>query len=295
MTVRTILTAVSGGSASEGALETACRLARRFQAHLEALHIRVDERQAALAFSDGFSAPMAGDLLQRIADEAAAAAAAAKRSFDTVIARHGLPLQLSPPAPVAGKAPVAAASAAWREDTGYAPDLVAERGRMFDLIVLGRSDRVIDQPHSETVEDAVLRSGRPVLLAPAKVAAEELGRVIGIGWNGSAEAVRAVVAALPFLATAHEVHVITIGQTEEGLGAQAVEYLAWHGIPSLARFVRPVEKVGPGEQLLAEARDVDADLLVMGGYGHTPWRELLFGGATRQVVGTSLMPLLLAH
>ncbi len=53
--------------------------------------------------------------------------------------------------------------------------------------------------------------------------------------------------------------------------------------------------VGPGEQVLAEARDEGADLLVMGGYGHRPWRELLFGGATRQVVGHSLLPVLLAH
>jgi len=50
-----------------------------------------------------------------------------------------------------------------------------------------------------------------------------------------------------------------------------------------------------GEQLLAGAREDGADLLVMGGYGHTPWRELLFGGATRAVVGTSLLPVLLSH
>jgi nucleotide-binding universal stress UspA family protein len=57
----------------------------------------------------------------------------------------------------------------------------------------------------------------------------------------------------------------------------------------------PVAHVGPGEQVLAEARDEGADLLVMGGYGHRPWRELLFGGATRQIVGHSLLPVLIAH
>jgi nucleotide-binding universal stress UspA family protein len=165
---------------------------------------------------------------------------------------------------------------------------------MFDLIVLGRSERVVDEPHSDTVEDTVLQSGRPVLLAPA-FPPEELGRRIAIGWNGSPQAVRAMVAALPFLAQAKDVRVITVGPSDEARGADAVEYLAWHGVAATARDVMPIAGTGPGEQLLATARDEGCDFLVMGGYGHTPWRELLFGGATREVVGTSMLPLLLAH
>jgi nucleotide-binding universal stress UspA family protein len=196
--------------------------------------------------------------------------------------------------PVAGRATLFEASAAWREETGPASDIVARRGRLFDLVVLGRSDRVVDQPYSNTVEDTVLASGRPVLLAPAHPP-PELGRAVAIGWNGSPQAVRAMVAALPFLAQAKEVRVITIGPSAEATGAEAVEYLAWHGIAAVARDMQPVSGVGAGEQLLAAARDEGCDFLVMGGYGHTPWREALFGGATREVVGTSMLPLLLAH
>lgn len=293
MAIRTILTAISGGSASHGAIETACRLARRFDAHVEAIHVRVDERQAVLLYGDGFGAPLAGELLEQIAQDAAKAAAAARGAFDAAIARHNLPLRVSPPAP-AGPKQAFEASAAWREETGYAPDIVTRRGRLFDLIVLGRSDRVVDEPHSDAVEDAVLQSGRPVLLAPAHPP-DELGRAIAVGWNGSPSAVHAISAALPFLLQAKDVRIITVGPTEDATAVEPVEYLAWHGIAATARDVKPVDGVGPGEQLLATARDEGCDFLVMGGYGHTPWRELIFGGATRQIVGTAMLPLLLAH
>ncbi len=289
MTIRTILAAISGGNASAGAIETACTLALRLKAHVEAFHARIDERQAIVGYGDGMGAPFSADLINRVAEEANAAALAARRLFDAAVGRHGIPVVTAPPPPGAA----AAASAAWREETGYAADLIARRARVFDLVLLGRSDRVVDEPHSDAVEGAVLDSGRPVFLAAAKP--QETGRCIAIGWNGAIEAIHALTAALPFLAAAEAVHAITIGSEDEGLGAAAVEHLAWHGITAVPQFVRPVSGVGPGEQLLATARDVGADLLVMGAYGHSLWRELLFGGATREVVGTSLMPLLLAH
>jgi nucleotide-binding universal stress UspA family protein len=292
MTIRTILAAVSGGAATEGALEAAFRLARRLDAHVEAFHARVDERQALTLYGDGLAAPMSGELLERIVQETATTAAHARSLFDAAVARHGLPIRSAPPA--AANPPVFEASASWHEETGYGPDLVAQHGRLFDLIVLGRSERVVDQPYSDAIEDAVMQSGRPVLLAPAKPAAA-LGETIAVGWNGSVEAVHAVAAGLPLLATAKDIKIITIAETDEGAGAQVVGYLAWHQIPAAARLVLPVKGVGAGEQLLASARDDGADLLVMGGYGKTPWREFLFGGATRQVVGTSLLPILLVH
>jgi nucleotide-binding universal stress UspA family protein len=74
-----------------------------------------------------------------------------------------------------------------------------------------------------------------------------------------------------------------------------LEYLASHGIDATHRSVPSIAGGGQGEQLLTAARDAEADLLVMGGYGHTPWRKYLLGGATREIVGTSLIPVSLAH
>lgn len=295
MPIRTILTAVSGSSASDGAVETAIRLAGRFGAHVEGFHARMDEGQTLMLYGNGMGVPLAGDLLDRIAAEAAETAKTAKACFDAAIARHGIPVRAMPPA-LSGGAPGGAMepSARWHEETGYAPDLVADRARFFDLVVLGRSERVVDNPHSDTIEDVVLQSGRPVLLAPAKAPAE-IGGIVAVGWNSTPEGVHAVAASMPFLEQARGVIVITVGAAKAERGSDLVEYLSWHGIAAKVIAVAGVKGVGAGEQLLATAQDEGADLLVSGGWGHTPWREILFGGATRDLVESSLMPLLLAH
>jgi nucleotide-binding universal stress UspA family protein len=281
----TILAAVSGGTASAGAVEIGCRLAKRFDAHIEGFHVMPDPRQFIMAA--GFDVPVTGDLVDRLIDDGKQVAAKAKADFEAAASRNGLPV-----GKIGGRN---APSASWREESGYAPIVVAERGRFFDLVVLGRSDRVIDQPHTDAVEQTLARSGRPVLLAPTQVPAS-FGEIIAVGWDGSASAVHALSGTLKLLAAAQRVVVITVGKANGASGgADVVEYLSWHGIAAQLRQVQPVQRVAAGELLLAGAREADADLLVMGGYGHAPWREVLFGGATRQIVSNSLLPVLLAH
>ncbi len=168
------------------------------------------------------------------------------------------------------------------------------RGRLFDLVVLGRSERVVDQPHTDVLESTLMHCGRPVLLAPAHPPIE-LGVTVAIAWNASAEAARAVAGALPFLRHAKAVRVLTAGTTDASEGSALVQALAWRGIAATARHPAPLPGVAVGQQLLAAARKDNADLLVMGGYGKAPWREMLLGGTTREVVGHSLLPILIAH
>jgi len=294
MSIRTIIYAASGGSAGEGAAELACRLARLFEAHVEGFHVRADPRQAALAFGDGFGTPVVGDLIERTAQEVAEAAARAKKQFDRAVAAHNLPLRAAPPIPKAGEPVAPEASAAWVEDTGFAGDLVPRRARLFDLVVLGRSERVVDQPHTDVLEDTLMHCGRPVVLAPAQ-APQELGVTVAIAWNASAEAARAMAGALPFLRRAKAVRVLTAGDMDASEGSALVQSLGWRGIAATAHHQTPLPGVAVGQQLLAAAREENADLLVMGGYGKAPWREMLLGGATRQVLGSSLLPILIAH
>jgi nucleotide-binding universal stress UspA family protein len=286
MALRAILAAASGGTASNGAIELGCRLARRFGAHLECFHVQTDPREIIMWASEGFGMPVAGDWIDRFTEDVEKQAKKTRTAALAAVARHGIPIVEKPPR--------SEASAAWREEVGYAPVRVAQRARFFDLTVLGRSERVADGPHSDTIEETLIASGRPVLLAPAKVPTA-LGDSIALGWNGSPEAVHVLGGALPLLAAAREVTVVTVGDEPAETAPAALEYLAWHGVVAKHRRILPVHGVGPGEQLLSEAREAGADLLVMGGYGHRPWRELLFGGATRQVVGTSLLPVLIAH
>jgi nucleotide-binding universal stress UspA family protein len=292
MSLKTILVAASGGTASDGAIELACGMARRFGAHLEAFHARPDPRDLFLYSGDAMGMSMTGEFIDRFIKDADTIVGKTKASFEAAMARHQIPQRAASSQMLPGKK--IEASATWRDETGYAPTLVSRRARFFDLVVLGRSERVIDQPHTDVVEQTLVNSGRPILLAPAKTPAE-VGDAIAVGWNGSAEATRALVAALPFLASASAATLITIGDQHQESAAALIEYLGWQGIKAQHRHVPLVPGAGAGQQLLSAAREENADLLVMGGYGRVPWREFLFGGTTREVVGVSLLPLLLTH
>lgn len=290
MTIKTILAAASGGSASAGAIELACRFARRFGAHLEGFHAKPDPRDLFTYSGDGFGLSMSGEFIDRFIKDADSIAAKTQESFNAATKRHQIAVT-APPEQIPGRID---ASAVWHEETGYGPALVSRRARFFDLTVLGRSDRVVDQPHTDVVEQTLLNSGRPVLLAPAKTP-DEVGDCVAVGWNGSAEATRALVAAMPFMTAARRTIIITVGDRHQESSAALIEYLGWHSIKAEHTHVPTVAGSGPGQQLLSGAREQNADLLVMGGYGHLPWREFLFGGATREIVGVSLLPLLLSH
>jgi nucleotide-binding universal stress UspA family protein len=288
MTIRTILAAASGGSATEGTLELACRLARAFNAHVEGFHAINDPRDVFVAA--GSDVPIfAPEILDQLRQEAETTANRTRAVFDTVTRRNGIQHRAAP-APA-----IPAPSAGWREDTGYAPSLVARRARFFDLAVLGRSERVVDETHTRTIEETLEAAGRPILLAPAECPTTT-GERIALAWNGSPESVHAVAAGLPFLARAKSVTVIVIGEVDEAGGLPAlIDYLSWHGVrASPIALARPADR-SVGEALLNAANGANADLLVMGGFGRRPWREALFGGATRDVLSLKTIPLLLAH
>lgn len=289
MTIRTILVAASGGSASEGAIELACHWATRLRAHVEGFHV-VNDARAALAMAGGDMGIPSTALFEQLNADAEAHAAKTRASFKAIIARHQIPTRSRPHSESAEPLP----SAGWREATGYAPTLVAERARFFDLVVLGRSERVVGEPSTRTIEETLEECGRPILLAPAECPVTS-GSVIAIAWNGSSQAVRAIAASLPLLARAETVTLIMIGEADDGGSLAAlVEYLSWHGIRATSVTAQPAGK-SAGEALLDAAAAMDADLLIMGGYGRRPWREALFGGATHDMLVRKTMPLLLVH
>ena len=277
MTIKTILAAASGGSASAGVFELSAHLAHRFEAALEGFHVKIDARELAMAAGDDVGMMALPGWIDQITRESDATASRVKMAFLAMTERHHLP----------------ALSVGWREEVGYAPSLVPQRGRFVDLIVLGRSEQVVDQPSSLTIEQVLLHAGRPVLLAPTKMPAS-VGASIALAWDGSPASVRAMTAALPFLTLARTVTILTIGKEFAEEAPSVAGYLARHGVNANQRNVADV-KGGVGSQLLDVASGLGADLLVMGGFGHAPWRESLFGGATRDVVRGGLLPILLSH
>lgn len=189
----------------------------------------------------------------------------------------------------------------WYELTGGAViSGVARHVLLCDLLVLGQHDPTdasgVDVP-PDLVEAVLIESGRPALVIPACGAAGCNHDVVLVAWKQTREAARALIAALPFLGKARQVHLACMAEgiveTHQAL-AQASRFLVRHGI---ARPQNHQESIGGdiGRDLLSMATGIGADLLVMGCYGHGRLRERVLGGATRTVLREMTVPVLMAH
>src|SRR5437870_342562 len=127
MSIRAILVPLSGGTSSEGAIETACALALRFGAHIEALHVRADPTEALPLLGQDISTPVAAELIELAQRESEENAAKARAAFDAAVARHSLPARDKPVG--VGQAATSGASVSWREEVGHAPTIAPRRAR----------------------------------------------------------------------------------------------------------------------------------------------------------------------
>lgn len=152
----------------------------------------------------------------------------------------------------------------------------------------------------DCAERIVLESGRPVLVVPYYGRYSEFGHRVLIAWNATREAARAAFDSVPLLIGAESVHITwvdpqkTLAEPGSLPGAELATALSRHGIRPTAEGL-PTAGLGVGEALLSHVADVGADLLVMGAYGHSRMREFILGGATRTVLQTMTVPVLMSH
>ena len=180
-------------------------------------------------------------------------------------------------------------NAVWREAEGEAGRLLAAAAHCADLVVAAKRElSAIDAP--AVIEELTLAAGVPVLMLPPD-SAEAFGRTVVVGWNGSREATRAVHEALPLLREAERVLLLAIGDTAADGVAAGVAMLQRHGVAIELQRIEELDG-DAGEVLLGQAAAHGADLLVMGAYGHSRLRELVFGGATRHVLREANLPVL---
>lgn len=178
---------------------------------------------------------------------------------------------------------------------------VSMQARYCDLVVIGQTppDKFAPRLRSDFPEYVLLNSARPVLIVPAGGLKEPFGKRVTVAWNGSADSVRAITSAIPLLQGADHVSVVVFDADKEGdlhgedPGADIASYLARHAIKVEVTAGHGGQDTG--EALLAHAADHDADLIVMGAYGHSRFREILLGGVTRTALRTSALPLWMAH
>lgn len=191
--------------------------------------------------------------------------------------------------------------AVWLPCRGRLADTLHRLGAWHDLVILDRDSMIGEDPF-EHFGQAMLGCRMPCLLLPAD-ASDRGGRFarVAIGWNGNIEAIRAIHAALPFLHAAEHVTLIDGANVpaddeadESPPGFDPLAYLAGHGIAVQHRALHTLPALA-GRALLDAAVDDRADLLVMGGYSHSPVRERMLGGATRYVLERAPLAVLMRH
>ena len=246
--IKNILVPATGSDGDVSVFASALTVARRFDAHLEFLHVRPDAAAVAVSMaSDGGGATMVGSLITRLEEEADQRETKANRLFQEFCGREALPLCEAPPAPPGP-------SARWLRQIGAEPYWVAEYGRAADLLVIGRASDA-GGVSLDTTEAALVDSGRPLLIPPATPFAG-LPETVVIAWKATREAARAVTAALPFLQIAKQIVIITVAEdrSHEEEADRLMAGLRWHGVPVSVRHLQPAGQ-SAADTLLTAARE----------------------------------------
>ena len=286
MPIRKLLLPLTGTAAGESALATALTVARLWNAHVLALHVRVDSRDVAPLAGEGLSGAMIEEMMSATEKESHDRASAVHLMFDRFVTEHEV--SLAEPRYGAGHATASFAAVTGREE-----DIVAQQARLSDLTIVPHPSADDDVSSSDALHAVLFDSGRPVMIAP-QLPPATIGTRVCIAWNGTAESAAGVQAAMPWLQRAEAIRVLTAeGYQRRGPDGQDLgDYLALHGLrPDIATF-QPVDRtVGGG--LLRAAQEFGADLLCMGAYSHSRLRQLILGGVTRIVLEKAALPVIM--
>jgi nucleotide-binding universal stress UspA family protein len=182
------------------------------------------------------------------------------------------------------------------DDPVYAVSLQA---RYADIVVIGQSDPSDDSGIAmDFPERLVLASGRPVLILPNTGRFPDVGKRILVAWDASREATRAITNAISFLRFADSVYIVAVNpkssKNDSIPNEEIVRYLSRHGVRAEVKESCGVE-IDAGNELLSRASDLSADLIVMGCYGHSRLREWVLGGATRIMLESMTVAVLMSH
>jgi len=279
MAYKSLLTVVTDTKIAKPALEKAIAVARAEDAHLDVLCIGVDRTQTGYYYA-GASAVFQQEVIEKAKEEATAA-----EEFSLGVLKNS--------------------DTKWSLDKAVAQlaglgRLVAHRARFNDLIILPRPyGKGCGQEQEIFVESALFEGNVPTLVVPPKAKATAGANRIIVAWNESSEAMSAVRAALPALIAADSVNIVVIDPPQHGPdrsdpGGALSQMLVRHGVKAeitvLAKTMPRVSDV-----LLRHTRDINADMLVMGAYGHSRFREAILGGATRNMLENTGVSVLMAH
>lgn len=288
MGYRSILVPLEESNSLDSVLTLTLMIARQFQSHIEGFCIRPSLAGAIAVGFEGGVAALAGTE-EQFEIEQGTRSERLKEKFDKFIKENNL--KTSQPNENNEL------TVSWNENEASGIGLFGQRGRVFDLIVVGRPTPGALTPAMNTLETVLFESGRPVLIAPPTITPKIINH-IAIAWNGSTETARTIAFAMPLIKNAKHISVLNI----EGAmvpGPTAVEVAN-----SLTRqditvdIINREGKRSPsdaGALMLNETENIGADLLIKGGYTQSRLRQMIFGGATNHILNEAKMPVLMAH
>ncbi|MDF0601073.1 universal stress protein [Psychromarinibacter sp. C21-152] len=279
MSYKTIVSVVTNMETDHWALNAAVTLAQREEAHLDVLCLGIDRTQPGFYYAGASAVVLQDNLIQ-----AQAEAEELEKAVDKHLAQQGIPYGVR---------------GATTQFAGLSP-IVAHRTRLADLVVLPKPYGD-DRPHEhEAILEATLFSGSvPVLVIPDKVELPASLSHIVVAWNESRESLTAIRSALPFLQQSAEVSIAIIeppahGPDRSDPGGELSQVLSRHGVRSevcvLAKTMPRISDI-----ICRLCDDKSADMVVMGAYGHSRFREAILGGATRNMLEMAEIPVLMAH
>jgi len=289
MSLKTVLAPVLGNEADAAILNAALAVATPHGAHIFVAHIHRDPRDVLVPqVGMGMSASMIESLIEQAENYANEAQAASRAAFDKWRDANKL-VMLEKPADADG------VTVSFETLVGEPSIQASERARMVDVAcVIAPTDS--ESGDAMAVAEAVLlQSGKATMVVPHDVEMP-LIKTVAIGWNASKEAASAVAHAMPLLEDADKVVVmsgIDDSLTEEKLSV-FVDSLRWHGVKAEGKSFDASSGSVSG-RLQAEAREAGAQLLVLGAYSHSRFRESIFGGVTDDVLTETRIPVLMAH
>jgi nucleotide-binding universal stress UspA family protein len=274
--IKDIVVNLSEPGQTDFAVKYALSVARTFGAHLTGIAFLYDP-----VIPDGALGGVPVQLIEAQREENCKAAQSAVQRFEENARAAG----------------VSASSRTVEASVGGGAMVFGKIARRFDLVVLGQSQREYGASEEVMIESALFESGRPVMLVPyIQREGLALNRVL-LCWDGSRTAARAIGDAMPLLERAKEVDVVIVAEErkeEDMTGSHMAEHLARHGITAtVKRLVKG--DISIDSVVLSYAADTGADLIVMGGYGHSRFREFILGGMTRGILESMTVPVLMSH
>ena len=289
MGIKTILVPIDGSKGSFAALSRAFVVARRFDAHINALHVMT---HGSISTGQG-AYDLPASLKKSVETEAEKLsikkAAELKEFFEEHCLDNDIPISHKP---VKGGGP----TASWHQEFGDVDDVLVRYGRVSDVIAVPqpkiKAGVMRRSPMGRAIEGILLRTGRPVLIEPPKSNVKKCDRIV-LGWNDSVECSRALAMTMPWLVGLDELTVLVSKKRMSGVRLLE-EYLAWSGVK--ANIVTLDDKgKSIGEAMLNVCSEIKADFLIVGGFSHARARELLFGGVTRHLLEHSNIVTIMAH